>query len=64
MELLLSKQTVNTNGAVMGVFPETREIIETEYENVINGKKTVDKALDDAVKSVNDALKRYNRVFK
>ncbi|KLO23009.1 ABC transporter substrate-binding protein [Marinitoga sp. 1155] len=64
MELLLSKQTVNTNGAVMGVFPETREIIEKEYENVINGRKTVERALNDAAKTVTNALKRYNRVFK
>jgi len=64
MELLLSKQTVNTNGAVMGVFPETREVIETEYENVINGRKTVERALNDAAKTVTKALERYNRVFK
>lgn len=64
MELLLSKQTVNTNGAVMGVFPKTREIIETEYENVINGKKSVDQALNDAAKVVTIELKRYNRLYK
>jgi len=63
-QLLLSKQTPNTNGAIMGVFPETRQKIEDAYEKVINGQMTVDQALDWAVKEVNKALKRYNSLYR
>lgn len=63
-QLLLSKQTSNTNGAIIGVFPETREIIETAYEKVINGEMTVDQALDWAAGEVTKALKKYNRLYE
>ncbi|ONN27084.1 glycerol-3-phosphate ABC transporter substrate-binding protein [Thermosipho affectus] len=63
-QLLLSKQTPNTNGAIIGVFPETREIIETAYEKVINGQMTVEQALNWAAGEVTKALKKYNRLYK
>jgi sn-glycerol 3-phosphate transport system substrate-binding protein len=63
-QLLLSKQTPNTNGAIIGVFPETREIIETAYEKVINGEMTVDQALNWAADQVTRALKKYNRLYE
>jgi sn-glycerol 3-phosphate transport system substrate-binding protein len=63
-QLLLSKQTPNTNGAVIGVFPFTREIIETAYEKVINGEMTVEAALNWAAEMVTRELGKYNRLYK
>lgn len=53
-----------TKGAVMGVFPEARQIVETAIEEALNGVKSPQNALDDAAAAITDALAQYNRTVK
>lgn len=53
-----------TQGALIGVFPEARQIIEQNIEKVLNNQATPKQALDDAEKSVNSALENYNKTLK
>lgn len=50
-----------TQGAVMGVFPEARQLTETAIEEVLNNKKTSKQALDDAAKSITAKIGEYNQ---
>jgi sn-glycerol 3-phosphate transport system substrate-binding protein len=50
-----------TQGAVMGVFPEARQLTETAIEEVLNGKKTSKQALDDAAKAITSKIEEYNK---
>lgn len=53
-----------TQGAVMGVFPEARQIVEGAIEEVLNNKKTPKAALDDAAKEITAKIQEYNRTVK
>lgn len=53
-----------TQGAVMGVFPEARQIVEGAIEEVLNNKKTPQQALDDAAKEITTKIQDYNRTVK
>ncbi|BFH62276.1 ABC transporter substrate-binding protein [Paenibacillus azoreducens] len=50
-----------TQGAVMGVFPEARQLTETAIEEVLNNKKTSKQALDDAAKAITSKIEEYNK---
>jgi len=50
-----------TQGAVMGVFPEARQLTETAIEEVLNNKKTSKQALDDAAKAITSKIEVYNK---
>lgn len=54
---------VATRGAVIGVFPEARRIIEENIEKVIVNNYPIDKALKDAEERINKAIKEYNQIF-
>ncbi|MDR6224606.1 ABC transporter substrate-binding protein [Desmospora profundinema] len=58
----LHETTLNraTQGALMGVFPEARQITERAMEEVINGQKTPEKALEDAQKEITEKIEQYN----
>lgn len=53
-----------TQGAVMGVFPEARQIVEGAIEEVLNNKKSPQQALDDAAKEITTKIQDYNRTVK
>lgn len=53
-----------TNGAMMGVFPEARQIVEGAIESVLNGQQEPKAALDDAAKQINEKLATYNSTVK
>ncbi|PTM58572.1 ABC transporter substrate-binding protein [Desmospora activa] len=53
-----------TQGALMGVFPEARQITEKAMEEVINGQKTPEKALKDAEKEITQKIEQYNKTVK
>ncbi|MFC7680258.1 ABC transporter substrate-binding protein [Paenibacillus sp. GCM10028914] len=53
-----------TQGAVMGVFPEARQITETAIEEVLNGKKTPQEALDSAAQEITSKIETYNKTVK
>jgi len=49
-----------TQGAVMGIFPEARQLTETAIEEALTGKKTPQQALDDAATQITQKLQDYN----
>lgn len=53
-----------TQGALMGVFPEARQITEKAMEEVINGQKTPEQALKDAEKEISAKIEQYNKTVK
>ena len=64
MQLLLSKQTYATNGAIIGAFPEIREIVETAIEKMLNGEMTPEEALAWAEKESTKAIQAYNELYE
>ncbi|MFC0212511.1 ABC transporter substrate-binding protein [Paenibacillus chartarius] len=50
-----------TQGAVMGVFPEARQLTETAIEEALTGKKQPQAALDDAAKGISEKIANYNK---
>ncbi len=59
LQLLTSVQNYNTQGAVIGAFPEVRDAIESATEKMISGALTPKQALDEAEKAANKAIKEY-----
>lgn len=57
---------INTaiQGALIGVFPEARQIIETNIEAMIAGSMTPEKALNKAAEDINKAIDNYNKTVK
>ncbi|CVI69426.1 sn-glycerol-3-phosphate-binding periplasmic protein UgpB precursor [Clostridiales bacterium CHKCI001] len=47
-------------GALLSVFPEARATVESEIENMLNGKKSVDEAVTDMAQSINKSIEEYN----
>ena len=47
-------------GALLSVFPEARQTVETEIENMLNGKQTPEEAVDKMAKDINASIEDYN----
>jgi sn-glycerol 3-phosphate transport system substrate-binding protein len=47
-------------GALLSVFPEARQIVETEIENMINGKESEEDAVNKMAGDINKAIEEYN----
>jgi sn-glycerol 3-phosphate transport system substrate-binding protein len=60
MQLLFSKQDYNTNGAIMGVFPEFRNTFENNVEKMLNGQLTPEQVLENTAKTTDELLEEYN----
>jgi len=63
-QLHQTKLSTATQGAVMGVFPEARQIVEGAIESVVNNQKTPKQALDDAAKEITGKIQTYNSTVK
>lgn len=63
-QLHASKPSLATQGAVMGVFPEARQIVESAIEEALGGSKSTKQALDDAAKAITDKIGNYNKTVK
>jgi sn-glycerol 3-phosphate transport system substrate-binding protein len=59
-----TKLSTATQGAVMGVFPEARQIVEGAMEEIFTGAKDSKTALDDASKAITDKIAIYNKTVK
>ena len=64
LQLLLSKKAVSTQGALIGTFPEVRQIVEESVEKTLEGNLTPQKAMDEAAERVNKSLKEYNQLYE
>ena len=62
-QLLNTKSSPATAGALMGPFPQVRTIIEEGIQKVLNGA-SVDSAMGQAEKLANQALQQYNSNFQ
>lgn len=63
-QLHATKANKATQGAVMGIFPEARQVVEGAIEEALNGKKSPKDALDGAAKTITDKLVQYNKTVK
>ena len=63
-QLLQSKTSLATSGALIGVFPQLRDAVESAIEKVYEGKASPEQALKEAAQKTNKELKNYNSLFK
>jgi sn-glycerol 3-phosphate transport system substrate-binding protein len=63
-QLKASAMTPATQGALMGVFAEARDQIESAIERVLARRMTVEEALKRAKLQTDDSLRRYNRFLE
>lgn len=47
-------------GALLSVFPEARQVVETEIENMINGNKTPEETIKKIAQNINRSIEDYN----
>ncbi|MDO4266378.1 MAG: ABC transporter substrate-binding protein [Eubacteriales bacterium] len=47
-------------GALLSVFPEARQIVQTEIENMLNGKETPEEAVQKMASDINASIEEYN----
>jgi sn-glycerol 3-phosphate transport system substrate-binding protein len=59
LQVLTAKRTPATGGAVVGRFPQIRDIVDEAVTNIFAGTD-VEKALNNAAKKANDVVERYN----
>lgn len=63
-QLHASTESTATSGAVMGVFPEARQIVEGAIEATLNGQKQPKQALDEAAQQITQKIADYNKTVK
>lgn len=56
----LHASPVESRGALLGVFPEARQTIETNIEKLLQGKQTSKETITNSAKTINEAIKKYN----
>lgn len=56
----LHDSTPESAGALLSIFPEARQIVETEIENMINGKSSPEEAVSKMAESINKSIEDYN----
>ena len=49
-------------GALLSVFPEARQIVETQIENMLNGSETPESAVENMADEINETIEDYNLV--
>ena len=59
-QLHTSKPSTATQGAVMGVFPEARQIVETAMEEIVNGARSAEEAMQHAADEITQRIRDYN----
>ncbi|WP_281889665.1 ABC transporter substrate-binding protein [Paenibacillus sp. YYML68] len=60
-QLHSTKANLATQGAVMGVFPEARQLTEGAMEEILTGKKDAKTALEGAAKEITTKIGNYNK---
>lgn len=58
----LHASTPESQGALVSVFPEARQIVETEIENMLNGLTSPEEAANAMAEQINTAIEQYNLV--
>lgn len=60
IQVLTAKRTPATSGAIVGRFPQIRDIVDEAVTSIFADKMSVEEALDEAAKKANNVLKKYN----
>lgn len=63
-QLHATKASKATQGAIMGVFPEARQIVEGAIEEALNSKKAPKEAMEGAAKEITGKIGTYNKSVK
>jgi sn-glycerol 3-phosphate transport system substrate-binding protein len=63
-QLTSGDNTPNTQGIRLGDFASVRDVIETQLESILSGKKTVQQGLNAAVSEGNDILREFASSYK
>ncbi len=63
-QLLQTKTSLATQGALIGVFPQLREAVQSGIEKVYEGKATPQEALKEAAQKTDSELEKYNSLFQ
>ena len=58
----LHESSAESQGAFLSVFPEARQIIENEIENMLNGVATPEEAAEEMAAQINSAIENYNLI--
>ncbi|WP_099469873.1 ABC transporter substrate-binding protein [Konateibacter massiliensis] len=56
----LHDSSPSSAGALLSVFPEARQIVETEIENMLNGQQSEEEAVSKMAENINSAIEEYN----
>lgn len=64
VQQMIVKTTAKSRGIRLGNFPQIRNVIDEELENVWTGKKSAKEALDNAVKRGDELLVRFEKANK
>ena len=49
-------------GALLSVFPEARQIVQQQIENMLNGQATPEEAAAEMASQINSSIEEYNLV--
>ena len=60
----LHDSSPESQGALLSVFPEARQIIEGEIENMLNHNIDPEKVLNTMTEKINKAIEEYNLLNK
>ncbi len=63
-ELSLNEPTVNSRGLRFGNYVQIRDVLDSEMENIWNGKKTAKEAMNDAAEKANNLLRQFEKANK
>ena len=58
----LHHSTPQSAGALLSIFPEARQIVEAEIENMINNNGTPEDAVTEMAESINKSIEDYNLI--
>ena len=60
LQVLTAKRSPATSGAIVGRFPQIRDIVDEAVTSIFADRKTVEEALNEAAKKANRVVERYN----
>ncbi|WP_160676725.1 ABC transporter substrate-binding protein [Clostridium sp. C8-1-8] len=60
----LHASPLEARGALLAVFPEARQTVETNIESMLQGKETPEQVIDNAAKAINTSIDKYNKSNK
>ena len=61
IQVLTAKRTNATSGAIVGRFPQVRDIVDDAVTNIFSDKLSVEEALDRAAEEANKVIEKYNK---